>query len=185
MDANSPRESLQQAASARSYARRDLSRAWLPIVLYAGFAVVAIAVPARNGGFLWIMAAPAITVAALLYAHAYRRERGIEGRPLAYVALAFGLLVLALALGAIAFALGQPTLAQLGPPSVMAAGYFFVAWIERNGIFVMAGSILIAVTVAVVMLGSNQLVQALLALAYVVNLLAVRLWFSRARTSAT
>ncbi|HEY8655350.1 MAG TPA: hypothetical protein VIN34_01270 [Candidatus Limnocylindria bacterium] len=184
MDANHARESLQQVTGARGYARRDLSLAWLPIVLYAGFAVVAIAVPARNGGFLWIMAAPAITAAALLYAHGYRRERGIEGRPLAYVALAFGLLVVALALGAAAFALGQPALAQFGPPTVMAVGYLFLARNERNAVFALAGAAVVSVTIAVVLLGSNQLIQPVLALVYVLILLAVRVWLGRTRTSA-
>ena len=184
MDANDARQFLQQAGGARGYARHDLSLAWLPLVLYAGFAVVAIAVPARNGGFLWIMAAPAMTAAAAFYAYEYRRARGIEGRPLTYVALAFGLLAVAFVFGAVAFALGQPALAQFGPPSVMAAGYLLLARIERNGVFAVAGVAVLAVTIGVVLLGSNQLTQAVLALVYVVTLLVVRVVLGRTGTTA-
>jgi hypothetical protein len=182
---DSVRESLQHVQGVQNYALRDLSRAWFPLVLYAGFAVVALTVPARVDGFLWIMAGPAVAGATALYAYQYRRDTGIEGSALAYVAVSFGLLTVALALGVVAFALGQPALTQFVPSVVMAVGYALLARMRRNAAFAVAAAATAVATVGVAMFGLNSgLTQWVLALSFVSTILLVRLASSRRRIPA-
>ncbi len=186
MDAGQARESLLFADNARHRARRDVGLSWLPILLYVAFAVVGIALP-RYGGqgqFLWVVGAPIVAGLAALYAYRYGRDRGIEGRPLAWVVIPFGLLTLAFALGALAFRLGQPGIARFLPSLVVAAGYLAFAYVERNLIIAAAGAGVLLATFGMVMFkGDPELSQAVLALVYLLALLAARIGQRFAKTS--
>lgn len=177
MNAGNARDSLIFADNARHRARRDVGLSWLPILLYVAFAVVAIALPryAGQGQFLWVVAAPLIAGLAALYAYRQGREQGIEGRPLAWVVIPFGLLALAFALGTLAFRFGQPGIARFLPSLVVAAGYLVFAYLERNLIIAAAGAIVLLATYGMVMFkGDPELSQAVLALVYLVAILAAR-----------
>ena len=178
MDADQARESLLFADHARDRARRDVGLSWLPVLLYAAFAVVVVAMPSSGGQgkFLWLMAAPVVAGLAALYAYRHGRDHGIEGRPLAWVVIPFGLLTIAFGLGALAFWAGQPAIAQYLPPLVVAAGYLAFAGVERNLVIAAAGvAVLLATAGMVVFRGNPEMNQAVLALVYLMALLGARI----------
>lgn len=180
MDVRQARESILYAREAQRRARMDVSLSWLPLLLYAAFAVVAISMPryTGQGQFLWLLAAPVVTGLAAGYAFRYGHERGIEGRSLTWVALPIGLLALALGLGALAFRSGQPGIARFLPSLVVALGYLILAWFQRNLTIAAAGSVVLLASVGMVAFrGDPELSEAVLALAYVLALLAARIGY--------
>ena len=188
MSAEQARAGVQFADRARERARQDAGPAWLAVALYAAFAVTAVAIPAgtNQGKFLWVMAAPVVVVGTGLWAYADGRHRGIESSLLGLIAIPFGLLTLALGVGTLAWFIERPTLAQLGPPVLMAAGYVAVGSLQRRRVMIAVGAAVPVVATGLFLLGArDEMAYAVLAFGCVVVLLAAHLrWrLMKTRTS--
>jgi hypothetical protein len=183
--ATDARDEIRFINGTRARTRSELGLAWLAIALYAGFAVVAVSLGAGmgQGKFFWITAAPFVAAAAFIWAFVDGRERGVEASRLVLVAIPFGLLMAAFAFGAFSWYLQVPLLAQFAPPLVMATGYIAVGL--RDGQRLMSGAgivVLLAASAFVLLKGGDEFLQAVLALAYVLALLAARIGWRLVRT---
>lgn len=177
MNADEARESLAFSEYARKRARDDMGRPWLAMVLLASLSVVSLSLTdaaASPLGLFWVFAGPLGAGAIALYAYRRNRSSGIGSTPLAYAAITVGLLILAYTAGKVGFAFGVPAVARFGPAFVVSAGYFALAWIERNWTVAAVSFALLAVTVGIIGFDlSPQQSKALLFGLYGVTVLAV------------
>lgn len=170
-------ESMRFVDATRDRTKSEVGLAWLAIALYAGFAVAAVSLGAGmgQGKFLWVVAAPFVAFAAFVWAFFDGRERGVEASRLVLVAIPFGFLTIAFALGALGWYARLPLLAQFGPPVVMASGYIAIGLQRRQRVMTLVGIAVLLVTTAFALLkGGDEFLQAVLALAYVMALLVAR-----------
>jgi hypothetical protein len=176
--ATDAQDAMQFVDAAQQRAKGEVGLAWLAIALYTGFAVAAVSLGAvmGQGKFLWIVTAPFVALAAFVWAFFDGRERGVEASRLVLIAIPFGLLTVAFSLGALGLYAQLPLLAQFGPPMVMAVGYVAIGGQRRQPVMVLVGITSLLVTMAFALLnGGDELLQAILALAYVIALLAARI----------
>jgi hypothetical protein len=153
MNADEARESLAFSEYARKRARDDMGRPWLALVLLASLSVVSLSLTdaaTSPTALFWIFVGPLGAGAIAIYAYRRNRSSGIESSPLAYVAIAVGILILAYTAGKIGFAFQVPAVARFGPAFVAAAGYFVLAWIERSWMVGAISFALLAVAVAII-----------------------------------
>lgn len=153
MNVDEVRESLAFSEYARKRARDDMGRPWLALVLLASLSVVSLSLTDAATsvlGLFWVFAGPLGAGAIALYAYQRGRSSGIDSDPLGYVAITVGLLILAYTAGKIGFAFGVPGIARFGPAVVASAGYFALAWVERNWTVAGISFALLAVTVAII-----------------------------------
>ena len=176
-DVQEAREALAFSEDARRRARRDLGRPWVPLVLLGSFSVASLSLTdaaISPTALFWAFIGPIGAGAIALYAYRRSKTVGLEGSPLAYVAITVGLLILAYAAGKAAFAFQIPALGRMGPPLVVAAGYLVLGWVERSRTVVGVALALIGATLASVALDlssvqSNTILFAL----YGLTLLAI------------
>jgi hypothetical protein len=177
MNVDEARESLAFSEYARKRARGDMSRPWLALVLLGSLSVASLSLTdaaITPTGLFWVFAGPLGAGAIALYAYRRNRSSGIDTSPVAYAAIAVGLLILSYAVGKIGFVFQVPAIARVGPAFVVAAGFLVLAWIERSWTVAAVSLALVAVTVAVIGLDlSSQQSKALLYGLYGVTLLAV------------
>jgi hypothetical protein len=181
-------ELMRFVGRARERARRDAGLAWLATVLYAAFAVAAVAIPSGigQGKFLWVVVAPIVALAAVLWSYSDGRRRGVETSRLKLITVPFGLLTLAFGAGALGWFFALPIVPQYGPPALMAFGYTALGLRRRNSLMVLAGVVVLVIAISLRMLrDSDEMSQALLGLTYVVTLLAARIgWRFATRTAS-
>lgn len=177
MNIDEARENLAFSEYARKRARDDMARPWLALVLLGSLSVVSLSLTEAATtltGLFWVFAGPLGAGAIGLYAYRRNRSGGIDGSPVAYLAITLGLLILSYAVGTFAFAFHIPALGRVGPALVVAAGYFVLGWVERNWMVAAISFALLAVAAAVVGLDlSSQQSKALLFALYGVTFLAV------------
>jgi hypothetical protein len=169
--------------AARAKAKDDLGLAWLALALYSVFAVSAVALGAgaTQGKFLWIVAAPFVVVAAFVWAFFDGRERGVEASRLMLIAIPFGLLTIAYAIGALGWYTRVPMLMDFGPSLVVAVGYIAIGVQRRQRVLVLIGIVGCVVAMALVLIkGGDELSQAVLALVYATSLLFARVGWRQA-----
>ena len=177
MDATETRATLAFAEAARQRAREDIARPWVPLVLLGSLSVAGLSLtgsPSGLSALFWAFAGPLGAGALAVYAYRRTRSSGIEASPFAYVAITVGLLILAYAVGKVAFAFQIPELGRAGPPLVVAIGYLALAWVERSRIVAFVAVALIAATAATVGFGlDSQQSNALMFVIYGLTLVAV------------
>jgi hypothetical protein len=177
MNVDEARESLAFSEYARKRVRDDMARPWVALVLLGSLSVASLSLTdaaATPTALFWVFAGPVGAGAIALYAYRRNRSSGIDSSPIAYVAITVGLLILSYAVGKFAFAFQVAELGRAGPALVVAAGFFVLAWIERNWMVAAVSFALLAVTVAVIGLDLNsQQSKALMYGLYGVTLLAV------------
>jgi hypothetical protein len=170
------RESLAFSEYARKRARDDMGRPWVALVLLGSLSVASLSLTNATSptALFWVFAGPLGAGAIALYAYRRNRSGGIDGNPVAYVAIAVGLLILSYAAGKIGYAFQVPAVARAGPAIIVAAGYLVLAWVERSWLVAAVSLALIAVTVAIIGLDlSPQQSKALMYGLYGVAFLAV------------
>jgi hypothetical protein len=163
--------------AARRKAKDDVGLAWLALALYSVFAVSAVALGAgaTQGKFLWIVAAPFVVFAAFVWAFFDGRERGVEASRLTLIAIPFGLLTIAYAIGVLGWSARIPLLMDFGPSFVVAVGYIAIGVQRRQRVLVIVGVVGSVVATALALVkGGDEFSQAILALAYVTTLLFAR-----------
>jgi hypothetical protein len=156
MNTDEARDALAFAENAQKRAREDIARPWLPLVLLASMSVASLALTnsaTTPSGLFWIFAGPLAAAAIAVYAYRRGKTSGLESSPLAYVGIALGLLILALAAGRVAFAFEIPALGRVGPPLVVAAGYLVLARIEHSRLVAAVAVALIAASALTVGFG--------------------------------
>lgn len=176
MNVDEARESLAFSEYARKRAREDMGRPWIALVLLGSLSVASLSLTdaTSSTALFWVFAGPLGAGAIALYAYRRNRSGGIDSNPVAYVAIAVGLLILSYAAGKIGYAFEVPAVARAGPAFVVAAGYLVLAWIERSWVVAFVSFALVAVTVAIIGLDlSSQQSKALMYGLYGVALLAV------------
>jgi hypothetical protein len=176
MNVDEARESLAFSEYARKRAREDMGRPWVALVLLGSLSVASLSLTDATSptALFWVFAGPLGAGAIALYAYRRNRSGGIDSSPIAYVAIAVGLLILSYAAGKIGYAFEVPAVARAGPAFVVAAGYLVLAWIERSWVVAFVSFVLVAVTVAIIGLDlSSQQSKALMYGLYGVALLAV------------
>ena len=135
MDIDAARDTIEFSERLRDRTRKDVSRPSLPLALLASFSVASLSLTesvVSPKALVWAFVTPIAMGALAIWAYRRSHRIGVDGSPLAYVAVSVGLLILAYAFGKAAFAFAVPQLGRLGPPLVVAAGYFALAVIERN-----------------------------------------------------
>jgi hypothetical protein len=154
-----------------------MRRPWLALVLLATLSVVSLSLTdaaTSPTGLFWVFAGPLGAGAIAILAYRRNRSSGIESSPLAYVAIAAGILILAYTVGKIGFAFQVPAVARFGPAFVAAAGYFALAWIERSWMVAAISFALLAIAMTIVGFDlSSQQSKALVFGLYGLTLLAV------------
>jgi len=94
---------LAAADAARRRTRARLQQYWLPLVLFGGLtlasAVVARLAPGPAVGVLWLVGAPAATLATTLWYWRRHDAAGVSRRPWPYLAVGLALAIIAWTLG--------------------------------------------------------------------------------------
>ncbi len=129
-------ELLDSVARVRRRTRLSMSALWFPLVVFGSLtlvsAVVSWQVSADALGAYWLVAAPVGSVATSLFYRRRERRVGLE-MPARPAVLAVAVILLgAFGSGALGGVLGAETLAAVGPPLSVSAGYLMFARLERS-----------------------------------------------------